>query len=958
MAILYTEFSGERDFKVKKADIDKEIRTYIEENSGEYDEILSEDGRWEVFYNLSRMRTSILNWYTFKRDAQLLEIGGGLGALTGLFCDRCSHVTTVERSLTRASIICERYNDKNNLEIYAGDIDNVKLGRKYDYIVGIGLLESQELHSKQIEPYAKFLKRALRFLKPDGKLLLAVENRYGIRYFCGARDSKTGVPFDGLNQYDGEDNKYSFSKQEVSDILEKAGLKKTKFYYPLPDYKLTQLIYSQDYLPKGSIRDKVIPYYTDKDTLVSVEADIYDDLIANGVFEFFSNSFLVEGTFEGEFCPVVYAALSTDRGKEHGFATTIHSDKTVRKRALYQEGEKSIRYSYDNIKDIERHGIKIVPHDMENKEIIMPFIEAVPFMDYLSTVIKEDKNRFIELLDELYSSILASSEHIHEEKNALVNEGGPGLAWGPILKYAYIDMVPMNCFYLDGTFAFYDQEFRRKNYPAGYTMFRVLLYTYLFITHAESILPQEEMKRRYGIEDLWNIYLAEEGRFISQNRNHRVYKYFYEWSTIDRNEIRGRLNSGAAAVTVTESATPLAETAEAEYVLTDRMRLVKNVQLELLHEFSRVCKEHQLQYFLFYGSMLGAVRHGGSIPWDDDIDVAMPRQDYDRLIKLSDKEFRAPFFFQIPENDIECFYGGFGKLRHSGTTGIELKNWKHNCNHGIWIDIFPLDNFDGNNRRRNRQLRRVRVCQRLLLAKVYGKDLKAYYDMPAELWKKYYMVSKFFTHKELCRFLDMNIRSGNRYESADLAIISRYLKPNAYQFFDRDYFKNMVDMKYEDMLLPVPEGYDRCLEYLYGSGYMQYPRIELRNPHHTAFWAPDTPYREYEERFWSIFDNLEGKTIVIFGAGAMFDDFYGKHGKKCSPAFLVDNDRRKWGKLKDGFMIKSPDEILKIPRDKLHLIICNIYYRQIEEQLAEMGITQYYINVQEKEWLMSDPPGM
>ena len=90
-------------------------------------------------------------------------------------------------------------------------------------------------------------------------MLIAVENRYGLKYFCGAPEPHTGIPFSGINGYPYGSSGYSFSRKEMIDILESAGFRHYKFYYPLPDYKLPQLIYSQDYIPQAGLRERVIP---------------------------------------------------------------------------------------------------------------------------------------------------------------------------------------------------------------------------------------------------------------------------------------------------------------------------------------------------------------------------------------------------------------------------------------------------------------------------------------------------------------------------------------------------------------------------------------------------------------------------------------------------------------------------------------------------------------------------
>ena len=125
-------------------------------------------------------------------------------------------------------------------------------------------------------------------------------------------------------------------------------------------------------------------------------------------------------------------------------------------------------------------------------------------------------------------------------------------------------------------------------------------------------------------------------------------------------------------------------------VTTERKKLWA-ILLDLTLEFDRVCKKHGLTYFLWSGSMLGAVRHNGFIPWDDDIDVIMPRKDYERFLLLGD-EFKDPYFFQTPYTDPECCYS-FVKIRNCLTTGVVDLFKYQNFNHGIWLSIMPLDNW-------------------------------------------------------------------------------------------------------------------------------------------------------------------------------------------------------------------------------------------------------------------------
>ena len=123
------------------------------------------------------------------------------------------------------------------------------------------------------------------------------------------------------------------------------------------------------------------------------------------------------------------------------------------------------------------------------------------------------------------------------------------------------------------------------------------------------------------------------------------------------------------------------------------MNELQQKQLDLLKEFIRVCEKHNLTYFLVGGSCLGAARHQGFIPWDDDIDVGMPREDFDKYIELQKEYEGTKYFIQTWKSDPHYIYN-YAKLRDSDTTYIENFFVKHQINHGVWIDIFPIDGFD------------------------------------------------------------------------------------------------------------------------------------------------------------------------------------------------------------------------------------------------------------------------
>lgn len=984
MAILHAA----SDAPVKPpSEADQAVLEYLNSSRKDYyDEEIADDPRFSIWYQLSSLRTGLFSWYPFCAHARVLEIGAGFGALTGLLCERCERVAATERSHHRAEAIAKRWAAKDNLEVYAGEWSEISFEDKFDYIILTGILERAGGGTRDRKKYAEYLQKAATLLKEDGILLLAADNRMGLRYFCGDKESHGGQVFEGIRQYPRGIRGYSFSREELKNIVEMAGFQNNRFYYPLPDYKLPQLIYSDRYLPGENLRERLIPYYLQHNSLLASEQELYRDVIENGVFPFFANSFLVECSrrsgesemrdesrlkaaepdadcLEAEVrrlneIPLrvghaIYAAVSTDRGREGSYATTIYDDGTVTKRPLYEEGKAGAKALFDHMEDLRLHGIPVVRHRLlPDGSLVLPYVSWPTLSNYIKEVMGKDTAEFLRLLDQIYTFILQSSEQTSAGENALLSiciqaardeeekARLSALDFGPILKKAYMELIPLNCFYEPGTgkFLYFDQEFVRNNYPAGYVMFRAIHYIYCFTPGAEQRYPRQKLLEKYGLTETWAVYEAEERRFLDEVRNHEMYRQFYRWAAVDRKRIDEnirRLESEEETV--------------ADYKISDKMKKIWKTELAMLDEVERICKKHRITWFLVHGSLLGAVRHKGFIPWDDDLDIAMPREDYDRFLQAAAAELKEPLSLHTPETEPEIFWGGFARVRNAHTTAIEARELGHQGNLGIWIDILPLDVCTMDEKKFEKKEKKIRHIHRLLLAKIYGRDYKAYGDMKPFLWRFYQGLSHLYSHRELCRRLDGAMRLYTDEASEDVALFSGYYKHRRLSAAD---FKDTVKLEFEHRRLPAPVGYENYMFMSMGKDYLKYPPEEERKPKHKGIFDPENSYEVYTALLCDTFADVKGKKIILFGAGMMFEDYMKKYGGRYRPVFLVDNDENKWGRFRQGIEIRRPEAILEIPPSKRRLIICSFYYREITEQLDQMGIKDYKVYVQEMEWIL------
>ena len=290
----YSFYSGQDQYS--DGDIEDDLLKLITEEP-DVEKILKRDDRWPVLYHFSPVRQNILEWYPFKKDASVLEIGAGCGAISGVLCKNAKHVTSIDLSKRRSLINANRNREYDNLTIMVGNFNDVVLEEKYDYITLIGVLEYAGYYTDDEHPFEAFLRKISSYLKEDGKLLIAIENKFGLKYWAGCREDHTGKFFDGLEGYiDTESKVRTFSKDTLKQIIRDAGYSKAEFYYPFPDYKFPVQIFSDDYLPKEDDLNIGLDTFDNTRMMLFNENRVYASLLKEKKFDFFANSFFVEVT--------------------------------------------------------------------------------------------------------------------------------------------------------------------------------------------------------------------------------------------------------------------------------------------------------------------------------------------------------------------------------------------------------------------------------------------------------------------------------------------------------------------------------------------------------------------------------------------------------------------------------------------------------------------------------------
>ena len=400
----------------------------------------------------------------------------------------------------------------------------------FDYIV---CLEEME---KAGDP-AGFIRSLLSFLKPDGTLILGADNRFGIRYFCGSKEKHTGIPFLGINGYFDGMEEYlprqwqrktpgrSFSRRELEEFLLAAGARNYKFYYPVPDLCMPQMICTDAAIPYGEIRERLNDYDYADPSMLGLEHRLFDEIAAANAFSFLANSFLIEIRPQGPAADAEFVMITADRGKERSAATVLCAGNRVIKRALYPEGEKSLRTLYEHTRELEAAGVPVVPCAIKEDEnglfLEMPRISSEKLSSVLDRIAPSDPETFLRLLDEVYACICRS-----------FREKGNGRG------RVFTDLAPCNCFCTEEGLRFFDQEFVSDDSTCAFSMYRALKYFFSSSLRARQAFDLTEVLERYGITPERIPELEEEEQlFLEKVRNRSEYDWLYRISTPDPERI-------------------------------------------------------------------------------------------------------------------------------------------------------------------------------------------------------------------------------------------------------------------------------------------------------------------------------------------------------------------------------------------------------------------------------------
>jgi len=460
---------------------------------------------------LSQFKRNIISWYPIKKDQTILEIEND-NEIVAELKEKTENVKTIS--------IKEFFNNFSSLE-------------KYDYIVLIGIFEKIINENEILE----LLKKAKNLLKENGKILLAMQNKFGMKYWVGEEVNQNLTAYSSITKT--EENVFGITK--IKNTLKSLDFK-FKFYYPLPDYKLTNVIFTDKFMPDNeSIDARDLTFAKKESTLNFSEREAYKQILVcdKDKFPFFANSFFIEISNNEKFEDINFVSFGITRKKDYRIRTII-KDEVVYKYADNKENLEHLEKTAQNIEALKESGIevlgeykdgKIESKFLENAKSFDKVLMEIYYNNGLDKLIEEIMNFKTNILEKLVVSKIEGKNVFDEYEIKLPTNLKSQLHFA---KAGILDLIFQNCLVKEDKIYAYDQEWSKENVPIEFILYRAIIYftelrsvenidkilDILKLKQYEQYFKQLENKIQEDIvdKDIWNLHL-ETVRETGNTRN-------------------------------------------------------------------------------------------------------------------------------------------------------------------------------------------------------------------------------------------------------------------------------------------------------------------------------------------------------------------------------------------------------------------------------------------------------
>ena len=468
-----------------------------------------------------KLEKNVLQWYPMEKNLDTLQIGYIDAELVKQLCDKTRNVTILVQDEEEKQKILQN-SKRDNLKVkVVQDFENYS-DNEYDYVTLIGTLKTFE-NKIEVKAYRRlefFLKLAKKLCKESGKIILVLDNKYGMKSWTTLKANKNII----CNQT------YALSQKLINRLLEEQNLTEYKYYYVLPDYKATNAIFTDEYLPNlESINRNFLYGEEEFENFNQTEAFIELLKEERQSFKFFANSYFVEiGKNKLEPNGIRFVSYTNIRKEKYKIQTIIYEDR-VEKTYANDMAKEHIQTIHKNIDIMNQKNIKTLDR-YENDKIISKYIKDFNSYDKILTELLENKKEaeFFETITNYRNTLLEKLEEVDynsiKENNVFtkygVNVDEEILQKLHFVKYGLWDLIFHNAFYINEEIYFYDQEWFDYNVPIEFIIYRAIAYFPI----AHSYIRTNELYERLGLTEFLKIFEDLDSKLQLEIRDDEIWK--------------------------------------------------------------------------------------------------------------------------------------------------------------------------------------------------------------------------------------------------------------------------------------------------------------------------------------------------------------------------------------------------------------------------------------------------
>ena len=454
-----------------------------------------------------KISKNILQWYPMDKNSNVLQIGYIEAEIIEELCNKTKNVTIIVETEEQKQKIIENIKN-NNIKIKVVTEIEKYSDNQYDYVTLIGTIKTYEnkVEKKAYRRLEKFLKISNNLCKDSGKIILVLDNKYGMKSWTTLKADKNII----CNQT------YALSKKLIDKLFEMQGFKKYKYYYVLPDYNVPNAIFTDDYLPNLESINRNFLY----------GAEEFENPQS---FKFFANSFFIEiGKSELEDNGIEFVSYTNIRKSKYQIQTTIYEDR-VEKTYANNEAREHIKTISKNIDIMNQKGIKTLDR-YENDKIISKYVKNHQSYDRILIDLLENKkeNEFFDTIFKYQNNLQEKLEEVNYEQ---IKDNNVFIKYGVnieetilkklhFVKYGLWDLIFHNSFYIDGEIYFYDQEWFDYNIPIEFIIYRAIAY----FPVAHSYITGKELYERLKLIEFLKVFEELDSKLQDEIRDDEIWQ--------------------------------------------------------------------------------------------------------------------------------------------------------------------------------------------------------------------------------------------------------------------------------------------------------------------------------------------------------------------------------------------------------------------------------------------------